>query len=166
MKKSCLTLALVLCAGAYAQSDTVIRWRGVEGLITAPGVDNIIGQIHSGTGPWTVRSGSARINMTTGEGSFEVEGLVLNGGVSTGTPGAVTGVVGTLVCNAGSPQGTTETALDSQVAALNSTGDAELSFKLNIPAVCNNPLFLIRVPAGRWIATGVKTSVEPLKFRY
>src|SRR5436190_23809879 len=97
MKKVCL-LSLALCTGAFAQSDTVIRWRGIEGVITAPGVDNPVGQIHSGAGPWTTRGGNARINLATGSGSFEVEGLVLNGGTSTGTPGAVTTVVGTLVC--------------------------------------------------------------------
>jgi|SRR5215471_9605334 len=159
MKKSCFTI-LLFCAGAYAQSDTVIRWRGFEGVITAPGVDNPIGQIHSGAGPWTVQDGSARVNMNTGEGSFEIEGLVLNGGTSSGTPGPVASILGTLVCNAGSPQGTTETVVDTQATPLSSSGDAQLSFKLNIPAACNNPLFLIRVASGRWIATGVKTSQE------
>src|SRR5215469_4968157 len=101
MKKSSLLLAVVLCAGAFAQSETIVRWNGIKGVVTAPGVDNPVGQIHSGAGPWTTRSGNARINLTTGEGFFDVEGLVLNGGNSSGTPGAVTSVVGTLVCNAG-----------------------------------------------------------------
>jgi len=101
MKKTCLLL-LTLCAGAFAQTDTVVRWRGMEGVITAPGVDNPVGQIHSGAGPWTTRSGSARMNLATGNGSFDVEGLVLNGGNASGTPGAVTSVIGTLVCNPGS----------------------------------------------------------------
>ncbi len=51
MNKSCLSLALLVCTGAFAQSDTVVRWRGIEGVITAPGVDNPVGQIHSGAGP-------------------------------------------------------------------------------------------------------------------
>ena len=72
MKKVCLLL-LTLCAAAFAQSDTVVRGRGMEGVITAPGIDNPIGQIHSGAGPWTAR-GSARIDMATGDGSFEVRG--------------------------------------------------------------------------------------------
>jgi hypothetical protein len=160
MNKVCLLL-LMLCAGAFAQNDTVVRWRGMEGVITAPGVDNPVGQIHSGAGPWTARSGSARIDLETGNGSFEVEGLVLNGGSASGTPGSVTNVVGTLVCNAGSPAGTTETAIDTPAAALSSAGNAELSFKINVPAACNNPLFLIRVPSGRWIATGTKPSTSP-----
>ena len=159
MKKSCLPLTLILCAGAFAQSETVVRWRGIEGVVTAPGVDNPVGQIHSGAGPWTTRSGSARVNLTTGEGSFDVEGLVLNGGSASGTPGAVTSVVGTLVCNAGGA-GSAEVDVDTPATALNSAGDAELSFRINVPTSCNNPLFLIRVPSGRWIATGSKAAAD------
>jgi hypothetical protein len=155
MKNSCF-LALMLCAGAFAQNDTIVRWRGIEGVITAPGVDNPVGQIHSGAGPWTTQSGSARINLTTGEGSFDVEGLVLNGGTATGTPGAVASVMGTLVCNPGNTAGAAETTVDTPAVPLSATGNAELSFKLTIPAACNNPVFLIRVPSGRWIATGTK----------
>lgn len=159
MKKVCLLL-LTLCAGAFAQSETVVRWRGMEGVITAPGADNPVGQIHSGAGPWTARNGSARVNLTTGNGSFDVEGLVLNGGNASGTPGGVTIVVGTLVCNPGSPAGTIETAIDSPTAALSPFGDAELSFKINVPVICNNPVFLIRVPSGKWIATGTKPATS------
>src|SRR4029077_16573806 len=101
MKRVCL-LSLMLCAGAFAQTDTVVRWRGIEGVITATGVDDPVSQIHSGAGPWTARCGNARINLDTGEGSFEVEGLILNGGTASGTTGPVTAVVGTLVCNPGS----------------------------------------------------------------
>ncbi|HLX43765.1 MAG TPA: hypothetical protein VKR43_10040 [Bryobacteraceae bacterium] len=160
MKKA-LLLSLTLCAGAFAQNSTVVRWRGIQGVITAPGVDNPVGQIHSGAGPWTTRDGSARINLSTGAGSFDVEGLVLNGGASTGTPGPVTSVIGTLLCNPGGAGGA-ETAIDSPVTALSPAGDAELSFKITVPAVCGNPAFLIRVASGRWIATGTKpaTSVE------
>ncbi len=160
MKKLCL-LSLTLCAGAFAQTDTVVRWRGIEGVITAPGIDNPVSQIHSGAGPWTTRSGSARIDLATGSGSFDVEGLVLNGGTASGTPGTVTSVVGTLVCNAGSPAGTVEAVMDTPAAALSTDGNAELSFKISVPAVCNNPLFLIRVPSGRWIATGTKPAASP-----
>jgi hypothetical protein len=163
MKKVCL-LSLALCAGAFAQTDTVVRWRGIEGVITAPGVDNPVGSIHSGAGPWTTKDGSARINIDTGEGSFEVEGLVLNGGTASGTPGPVASVVGTLVCNPGGTTGT-ETIIDTPAASLSSTGDAELSFKITVPSACNNPVFLIRVPAGKWIATGTKPASSS-KSRY
>jgi hypothetical protein len=155
MKKICL-MSLMLCAGAFAQSETVVRWRGMEGVITAPGIDNPVGQVHSGAGPWTASGGSARVNLVSGEGSFDVEGLVLNGGKASGTRGPVTAVMGTLVCNPGSPAGTAETAIDTPATSLSSEGNAELSFRMNVPTVCNDPVFLIRVPAGKWIATGTK----------
>ena len=154
--KKVLLLSLAVCAGAFAQSETVVRWRGIEGVITAPGIDNPVGQIHSGAGPWTTKDGSARINLNSGAGSFEVEGLVLNGGNASGTPGPVKSVVGTLVCNPGNAGGGTETAIDTPATPLSADGNAELSFKLTVPVVCNNPLFLIRVASGKWIATGTK----------
>jgi len=154
MKKVCL-LSLALCTGAFAQTDTVVRWRGIEGVITAPGIDNAVSQIHSGAGPWAARAGNARINLDTGEGSFEVEGLVLIGGTASGTPGPITTVVGTFVCNPGGAAGP-EAIIDTPAASLSVSGDAELSFKINIPPACNKPVFLIRVPSGRWIATGTQ----------
>lgn len=159
MKKVGLLL-LTLCAGAFAQTDSVVRWRGIEGVITAPGVDNPVSQIHSGAGPWTTRDGNARIDLDTGEGSFEVEGLVLNGGTASGTPGQVAAVVGTLVCNPGSPAGSVETVIDTPTVSLSATGDAELTFKINVPSACNKPVFLIRTPSGRWIATGTKPATS------
>src|SRR5215471_485436 len=96
--------SLILAAAAALPSfaaDTVVRWQKVVGVITAPNVDNPVAGISSGTLPWTTRGGSARINLTTGMGSFDVEGLVLNGGSATGTTGPITSVVGTLVCNPG-----------------------------------------------------------------
>jgi hypothetical protein len=156
MKKVCV-FSLMLCAGAFAQSDPLVRWRGIEGVITAPGIDNPVGQIHSGAGPWTTRGGSARINLLTGEGSFDVEGLVLNGGSASGTTGPVKTIVGTLVCNAGSA---VETAIDTPAANLSADGNADLSFKISVPATCNSPLFLIRVASGRWIGTGTKPASE------
>ena len=105
MKALCLALSLAFSAGAFAQSNPVVRWNRIVGVITAPGIDNPVGvapnQIHSGAGPWTTRGGSAHVNLLSGEGSFEVEGLVLNGGNASGTPGPINSVVGTLVCNAG-----------------------------------------------------------------
>ena len=164
MKKLCFALSLALCSAAFAQTNTVVRWRQMVGVITAPGIDNTVGgitdskgnttaQIHSGTSPWTTRGGSARINLSTGEGSFEVEGLVLNGGSATGTTGPINSVVGTLVCN---PGAATQAMIDTAPVDLSSHGNAELSFKLNVPPTCTNPLFLIRIPQFglRWIATG------------
>ena len=155
MKKICL-MTLALCAGAFAQSDTAVRWRGMQGVVTAPGVDNPVGQVHSAPGPWTARSGGARINLNSGEGFFDIEGLVFNGGSFSGSTGPVASVIGTLVCNPGSPAGTTEAAIDTPATGLSTVGDAELSFRITVPAVCNNPVFLVRAASGRWLATATK----------
>src|SRR6476620_10338178 len=111
MKKVCL-LSLTLCAGAFAQTDTVVHWRGIEGVITAPGVDNPVGQIHSGAGPWTTRSGNARIDLASGTAPSGEEGLVLKGRTAGAPPGAVTNVGGTLECTGGSPKGTFEAVIN------------------------------------------------------
>jgi hypothetical protein len=161
--------SLILVAASAASSfaaDSVVRWQKVVGVITAPNVDNPVAGISAGTLPWTTRGGNARINLTTGMGSFEVEGLVLNGGNASGTTGPITSVVGTLVCNPGG-DGTgnspAQAIIDTPAAALNPQGNAELSFKMNVPQVCSNPLFLIRIPQFglRWIATGaVRTTTS------
>jgi hypothetical protein len=164
MKTLCFALSLAFAAGAFAESSPVVRWNRIVGVITAPGVDNPVGsapnQIHSGAGPWTTRGGSAHVNLVSGEGSFEVEGLVLNGGNASGTPGALNSVVGTLVCNAGTA---TQVNLDTPATDLSADGNADLSFRLPVPVVCAKPLFLIRLPqAGlKWIATGTVPVTHP-----
>ena len=148
-----LSLGLT-AAAAFAQNNNVVRWLQINGVTTAPGLDNPVGGvIHAGAGPWTTKEGNARIDLSTGEGFFQVEGLVLNGGNATGTPGPINSVVGTLVCNAGTDN---QAVLDTPATDLSSRGDAELTFRLNVPSACDNPLFLIRIPqaALRWIATG------------
>jgi hypothetical protein len=130
VNKLSLTLSLVVIAGsAFAQNNNntvVVRWRQIIGNITAPGIDNpvagvtdangnITNPIHSGTLPWTTKGGSARVNLSTGEGSFDVEGLVLNGGNATGTTGPINSVVGTLVCDPGAPN---QAILDTQAVDL------------------------------------------------
>ena len=153
--------SLVLVAASALPSfaaDTVVRWQKVVGVITAPNVDNPVAGISSGTLPWTARGGDARINLTTGVGSFDVEGLVLNGGNASGTTGPITSVVGTLVCNPGGDlaNGPAQVTVDTPAVTLNALGSAELSFKINVPQTCASPLFLIRIPQFglRWIAAG------------
>ena len=163
MKKLLIALLpLTLCAAAAFGSedeDSNVRWNSIAGVITAPGVDNPVGAIHGGAGPWSVRSGRARVNLSNGFTSFDVDGLVLNGSNSSGTPGPITAVTGTLVCNSG---GTAPTTQDTRPVSLNVHGDAHFSGQLaNAPGTCNNPLFLIRIAtpagaAGRWIATGTE----------
>ena len=163
MKFAATLILIAVSAASSFAADTEVRWRKVVGVITAPNVDNPVAGISAGTLPWNTRGGSARIDLTTGIGSFDVEGLVLNGGNATGTPGPINSVVGTLVCNpggdgtAGSPA---QAILDSPATTLNAHGNANLSFKVLVPTTCTNPLFLIRIPqfGFRWIAAGAVRS--------
>jgi len=183
MKFTFSMFILGLGASALFAQGPVVRWNKIVGVITAPGVDspaggtvdsnnNVTNQIHSGTQPWTTKGGRARVDLSTGEGSFDVEGLVLNGGTASGTPGPIVSVVGTLVCNAGSNTATgagAQAILDTPAVDLSSTGNAELSFKLaNVPPKCSTPLFLIRIPQFglRWIATGTQVSASSRSGNY
>jgi hypothetical protein len=105
MMKKALALAIAaLCGGsaivAAHDSDAVVGWRNIVGVITAPGIDNpvavitdndgrVVSQIHSGTLPWTTRTGWARVDLRTGAIQFRVRGLVLNGGNASGTAGPI-----------------------------------------------------------------------------
>lgn len=155
-----LPICLSACAAfGFGYENSTVSWNSIVGVITAPGVDNPVGTIHGGAGPWSVHNGRARVNLSNGFTSFEVEGLVLNGSASSGTPGAITSVKGTLVCNSG---GTTPTILDTDAVSLNVHGDAHFEGRISdLPSSCDNPVFLIRIvtpagAAGRWIATGAR----------
>ena len=148
-----LLLPLLLSTAAFsADDDSTVRWRTIVGNINDPGVSNPVAGIPSGGLPWTTTQGNARVDLKTGKIAFNVEGLVLNGGNASGTPGPVTSVKGTLVCNPGTP---TQAVLDTATVPLSQEGDAEFIGNLGSVPACANPLFLIRVPANdSWIATG------------
>ena len=90
MKKILAVLPLALFAsGAYA-SNGVVHWKNIVGVITAQGVNNPVGDpagphVDSGTFAWSTLGGRAAVNLTTGVASFEVDGLVINGTVFSGT---------------------------------------------------------------------------------
>jgi hypothetical protein len=163
MKKFLVALLPIALSAATAfgfeKDNSTVSWKSIVGVITAPGVDNPVGTIHGGAGPWSVHSGRASVDLTNGYTSFEVDGLVLNGSSSSGTPGAITAVKGTLVCNSG---GTAPTILDTATVSLNVHGDAHFDGQISdLPSTCGNPVFLIRIvtpagAAGRWIATGAR----------
>jgi hypothetical protein len=155
-----LGLSLISSASfATGAAAATVRWDYLAGVITAENVNNPVGNIDSGTFAWSVESGKASVNLSTGTTSFKVDGLVINGQVFSGTPGPVTEVVGTLVCNAGEQ---TQVVLDTEKVPLDQRGDAHFSGRIqNVPEACDNPLFLIRIAtpagaAGRWIATGAE----------
>ena len=94
-------IALSLAAtAARADDDAIVRWKNIVGVITEKNVSNMVANIDSGSFAWSARSGHARVDLMTGHAAFEVEGLSINGAQFSGTPGPITDVMGTLVCNA------------------------------------------------------------------
>ena len=156
--------AIVLAQESF---DSVVQWSHIVGVITAPSVNNPVAGINAGAGPWSVQEGHARVDLTNDQVSFEVRGLVLNGSNSSGTPGTINTVTGTLVCNAGTGN---QVIRDTAEVKLSQQGDAHFRGELNgIPSPCANPLFLVRIgpsfpvagAVGRWIATGtVRTTSD------
>ena len=164
-------LAVLLVFGSastafgFIRHDGAVHWGGIAGVIGVQGGNNPIGDpqhahVDSGTFAWTTRRGEARVNLDTGAMAFHVDGLVINGTASSGTPGPVTGVIGTLVCNPGVDGA--QALVDTPEVPLSAQGHAHFSGNIGpVPPVCSNPLFLIRIstPAGalgRWIATGTE----------
>jgi hypothetical protein len=176
MKKLALILSLLMFAAtSFAQNkhshndDNVVNWRNIVGVITALNVDNPVNNgdptdpnaIHSGTFPWSVRRGSASVDLDNGSTYFSVEGLSINGAQFSGTPGPISSVVGTLVCNPGQRN---QAAIDTDVVSLSAQGKARFAGQLvGIPSQCTNPLFLVRIAVptgarGLWIATATERS--------
>jgi hypothetical protein len=142
-----------------AAADTV-RWRTIIGIEDA---GNLVGvgatAIGGGGQPWSTLGGRARVDLATSHVSFEVEGLVLAGGSTIGTPGAIAQVKGTIVCDAGLA---TQQVIDTPLVTLSPQGDAEFSGTTisPFPSSCNasNVVFLVRIAANRWIANGAVRS--------
>src|ERR1700743_86740 len=160
MKKILALASLLAPVALVAQpsDESVVQWERIVGVVTAPGVDNPVAGIKAGARPWFARERHARFNLSTGRASFDVEHLVLVGGNASGTPGPVTTVNGTLVCNTGT---TNQEILDTIEVPLSAEGDAQFRGHFtSLPATCTTPLFLIRIgaslpaAAGRWIGTG------------
>jgi hypothetical protein len=159
MKKVLVSLFLLLgVSSVFAQTSTTVRWQSFAGVITSQNVDNPVSpNIHSGTFAWTVRGGSARVDLATGVASFNIQQLVINGSKFSGTPGPITQVTGTLVCNPGADG---ESTHDTAAVSLDPHGNAQVTSHLGNLGACANPLFLVRIfnPSGArglWIATGV-----------
>lgn len=173
MKHLLATVFSLMFASTALAQGSVVHWDTIVGVITVPGVDNPIADIHGGATAWTTSGGQASVDLKSGATVFEVEGLVINGTTSSGTPGPITSVIGTLVCNPGQKDGggnSIEVIYDTAPVSLSTRGKAGFSGSLgSINSPCNNPLFLVRIaqPAGafgRWIATGAVRSVGHKSF--
>src|SRR5262245_9445771 len=149
---------LLFSATATPAAAQTVKWRTVIGIIQA---GNTVAGIGGGGQPWSTLGGDASVNLSTGRVEFEVRGLVLAGGDTVGTPGAINQVKGTLVC----VNGATPVVIDTPLVTLNAKGDAEFSGSVGpIPTTCTatNTVFLIRIAANRWIANGaVRVSQGP-----
>jgi len=149
-----ITLAIV----SPAKADNV-RWRTIVGILQA---NNVVGNINGGGAPWTTLGGRARVDLARSRLDFDVQGLVLAGGNSIGTPGAINQVMGTLLCDPGGAN----LAFDTTPVPLSPQGDADFSGQIGpSTSTCNssNVAFLVRIAGGanpgRWIANGaVRTS--------
>src|SRR5262245_43596621 len=79
--KSVALVGFVLATlGASPSFAADVRWKNIVGVITAPddlttdaaeNINNPVGNVDSGTFPWSVRSGHARVNFDTGRVEFE-----------------------------------------------------------------------------------------------
>src|SRR5215813_13854847 len=117
-----MSLTLLIASAAYGQDSQEVRWRRIAGVITALNVDNPVGKTSAGTFPWSARGGSARVNLATGAAAFDVDGLVIDGTMFSGTTGPITAVVGTLVCNVGTNN---ESTHDTSQVPFTATGNAD-----------------------------------------
>ena len=150
--------AATIGPSASADSTDSLHWQSVIGIVQA---NNVVG---SGTGavtgggtPWSALDGQVNVDLNKGKIGFDVHGLVLAGGNSVGTPGAVVQVKGTLVCDTdGSASGGNAVLVDTPLVELSDQGDAQFNGKVGaLPAVCATEpdvAFLVRVGSGRWIA--------------
>jgi hypothetical protein len=142
-----------------ADSDSNnVSWKRVIGIIQA---GNLVGNIQGGGQPWSTLGGEAHVNLRSGNAEFEVRGLVLAGGNSTGTPDAINQVKGTIVCG---PVNTPTPPLfvaNTPLVPLSAQGDAEFEGNVGpFPSACtpSNVAFLVRIAADRWIANGAVRS--------
>ena len=162
LRKSLIVAGLALTAAAVgrnasADSSDVLRWTSVIG-IAAP--NNVVGTgadaVAGGPTPWSTLDGHATVDLSKNKITFDVRGLVLAGGNSIGTPGAVAQVKGTLVCDTDGSAGDT-VLIDTALVDLSEQGEAQFNGRVGaFPAVCSTEpdvAFLVRVGAGKWIAS-------------
>ena len=154
MKKlitAALGAVLLAAIASPSQAQNIVVWRTIIGIEQA---SNMVGGITGGGQPWSTHERAVLVELDSGFVEFEVRGLVLAGGNTIGTPGAVTQVKGTLVCGPGSAS---PTVIDTPLVPLSPQGNAEFSGSFSSSTAGCSPTdvaFLIRVGAGAWIGNG------------
>jgi hypothetical protein len=143
-------------------SKNSVRWETIVGVIQA---GNVVGgnsaasppipKITGDGQPWSTLEGRAYVDLSNSVMAFRVKRLVLAGGNSIGTPGTVTTVKGTLICNHSTAS---QTIIDTPSVTLDAQGNASFYGGVtSATAGCSASAvaFLIRVPANNhWIANG------------
>jgi len=143
-------LLLPAMVSPAAADGVSVKWKTIIGIIQAA---NMVGNIPGGGQPWSTLGGHASVDLSSGRVEFEVNGLVLAGGNSIGTPDNINQVMGTLLCDPGGAN----LAFNTVLVPLSARGDAEFSGSVGpLPTTCTptNVAFLVRIAAGRWIANG------------
>jgi hypothetical protein len=136
---------------SYRSAANFVAWRTIIGIAQAT---NVVGGITGAGEPWSTREGEVLVELDNGFVVFEVRGLVLAGGNTIGTPGAVNQVKGTLVCGPGSAS---PIVIDTPLVTLDAQGNAEFSGSFSSStAGCSamDVAFLVRTAAGAWIGNG------------
>jgi hypothetical protein len=171
-------LALSAWMGINSAAAQELRWK------TVMGVKQTGDQVGVGTGavfggaPWETIGGAVDVNLNNGKVKFKVKGLILSvgsvpslgvTGVPIGTPGPVTQVKGTLICDVdGTANNGNSIDIDTPATDLDTRGNAQFSgtFVSSLPSLCaseNDDAFLIRIVepstfANSWIAFGAVRS--------
>ena len=140
-----LFTAAILVPGAAVAAPKVLRNTDPVALNPAPGP--AIAGILSGGAPWLISKDSMAKLDAEGEVKVEIHGLVFAAtGTTTSLTGAVTSPVKASLARGGVVVGTTG------LVSIDASGDAETRDTVPLPSTCGNPIDLVQVPAGRWIA--------------
>lgn len=153
-----LALGAALIGGtASADPSDNLRWQSIIGIQEKGNVVGTGTGAVTGAGVWSAQGGHVKVDLDKGKIDFEVNGLVLAGGNSIGTPGPVVQVNGTLVCDTNGSASGNSIIVDTPLVDLSEEGDAQFHGSVGaLPAVCATEpdiAFLIRAGA-KWIANG------------
>jgi hypothetical protein len=128
-----------------------VRWDSIVGIVV-PGdtIGQGSGAVRGAESPWVALGEFAELSLTRENLRFSAQGLVLASGDAIGTPGYVTEVLGTLVCDTDGSAGGDSVVVETPLVALDRHGNASFNGSVSpLPAECHaepDIAFLVRVP--------------------
>ena len=146
--------ALTASAPSLAGPDNSARWATVIGIVQA---NNVVGPVQGGGQPWSTLGGNVTVDLAHGRIDFDVRGLVFAGGNAIGTPGPIrrsrarssaTSMAAPERPRWWTPRSSRSTTKATR--AFTAASEPCLRRARAEPDIA----FLIRIPAGRWIANG------------